>query len=120
MSVPASILRRLYVKGSLVNTNTGFKFTLKNILADATIVKPISITVDGNTVDTNKVKLVAEGRVLANHEISESNTLDFNVNTSIDIVVEGVQLKPGSHVIVITTSTREYGDIKFDIKETVK
>jgi hypothetical protein len=56
------ILRRLYVKKSLKNTSEGVEFTLKNILADATINKPLEITIDNNPVPLEKVILVAESK----------------------------------------------------------
>lgn len=120
MVVPASILRRLYVKGSLSNTETGFKFSLKNPLADATLIKPLTITVDGKPVELGNIKLLFEGKTINNSEISASSPVDFNVNTTVQIFVDGIKLEPGEHLIIIMGSTREYGDIKFDVKDILK
>jgi len=119
VSVPAMILRRLYVKKSLKNTTRGAEFVLKNILADATIVKPVEIAVDDKSLPLDKIVLISEGKEVKSSEISESNPLDFSLNTSITIVLEGVQLERGQHKIVISTNTREYGAVKFDITDSI-
>ena len=120
MAVPAMILRRLYVKKSLKNTSEGVEFTLKNILADATINKPLEITIDNNPIPLEKVILVAENKTIQNTEISSEKPLDFSLNTSIIIRVEGLKLDPGQHKIAISGTTKEYGNIKFDIVDKVE
>ncbi|MEM0015184.1 MAG: hypothetical protein QXX81_00915 [Zestosphaera sp.] len=118
--IPPFILRRLYVKGSLTNVESGFQFTLTNSLGDATLVKPLSLAVDEQPLDPARVKLLSEGKVIPNSEISETNPVDFRVNSSATIVVEGLRLQPGEHRIVISSSARGYGDIRFEIKDVVK
>ena len=113
------ILRRLYVKKSLKNTSEGVEFTLKNILADATITKPLEITIDNNPVPLEKVILVTESKTIRNNEISSEKPLDFSLNTSIIIKIEGLKLNPGQHKIAISGATKEYGDIKFDVLDRI-
>lgn len=120
MSIPSFLLRRLYVKGSLTNVEEGFQFILTNPLANATLVKPLTLTIDDQPVDPARIKLLSEGKSLSNSEISESSPVDFRVNSSVTVVVEGVKLTPGEHRISISSSVKGYGDIKFEIKDIVK
>jgi len=119
LSVPAAILRRLYVKKSLKNINDGFEFTLKNILADATIIKPLEISVDDKPVPIDKIILITDSKTISNKDISGENPVEFTVNTTIGIRIEGMKLEPGEHKILIKGETKEYGEIKFDIKDKI-
>uniref|UniRef100_A0A7C2FCF5 Hydroxymethylglutaryl-CoA reductase-like domain-containing protein n=1 Tax=Thermosphaera aggregans TaxID=54254 RepID=A0A7C2FCF5_9CREN len=119
MSVPALILRRLYVKKSMKNTETGFQFSLKNVLADASLSKPLEIIIDDKPVPIDKITLESDSKVILNKDISDANPVDFALNTQVTVRVEGVKLEPGEHKIVISAVSREYGPIKFDIKDVV-
>lgn len=115
MYIPSSAL---YVKGSLSNVEGGFKFTLKNTLVDATILAPLTLKVDGKLVDPHKVKMISQGKTVVNAEISESNPAAFYVNVPVDVIIEGLRLEPGEHVIEVEASTI-YGAIKFEIRDLV-
>ncbi|MCC5990567.1 MAG: hypothetical protein LM558_03565 [Thermosphaera sp.] len=119
MSVPAIILRRLYVKKSLKNTETGFQFTLKNVLADATLSKPLEISVDDKPIPIDKVTLETDSGTIWNKDITEANPANFARNTHVVVRVEGVRLGPGEHKILLSAVSKEYGPIKFDIKDVV-
>jgi hypothetical protein len=119
MSVPAIILRRLYVKKSLKNTETGFQFTLKNVLADATLSKPLEISVDDKPIPIDKVTLETDSGTISNKDITEANPAYFALNTHVVVRVEGVRLGPGEHKILLSAVSKEYGSIKFDIKDVV-
>ncbi|MGB9828248.1 hypothetical protein IMZ38_04915 [Thermosphaera chiliense] len=119
MSVPAIILRRLYVKKSLKNNETGFQFSLKNVLADASLSKPLEITIDDKPVPLDKITLESDSKTILNKDISDTNPVDFALNTLVTIRIEGIRLEPGEHKIVISAVSKEYGPIKFDIKDVV-
>ncbi len=44
---PPFVLAKIYVKGSLKNTEKGFEFTLKNVVDSGTVVELGPITADG-------------------------------------------------------------------------
>ncbi len=46
-TIPSMLLKKLYQKGSLKNTESGFEFALKNTLAPGTIVGLRTLVVDG-------------------------------------------------------------------------
>jgi len=114
------ILRRLYVKKSLKNTDNGFEFALKNILADATIVKPLEISVDDNPIPVDKVVLITDSKIISNKDVSESNPVEFSLNTTVTVRIDGKRLDQGEHKLLITGVTKEYGRIKFDVKDRVE
>ena len=47
VTVPGFLLRRLYLKGSLRNTSSGFEFQLRNRLGSGYAHKLLPLTVDG-------------------------------------------------------------------------
>lgn len=47
-AVPAFLLNKLYVKGSLKNTEDGFELAIKNTLAPGTIIGLGSLQIDGH------------------------------------------------------------------------
>ncbi len=119
MSVPAFILRRLYVKGSLKNVENGFEFSLRNVLADAELVRPLEIYVDDTQVPLESITLIAGATSVSNKDISESNPVNFTLNTTATIRVRGVTLGSGEHKITLVVVVRGYGTIKFDIRDVL-
>ncbi|RLE75787.1 MAG: hypothetical protein DRJ44_05190 [Thermoprotei archaeon] len=126
--VPKSLLRKLYVKGSLKNVDLtgdgsidGFRFVLKNVLATGTLVAPFELSVDGEPVDAKDVELEYEGEKIALTSISPENPLKFRVGREVALTIKKLGgLSPGEHRIDIVAKTREYGVINFDIKDSVE
>jgi len=118
VSVPAFILRRLYVKGSLKNVENGFEFSLRNVLADAELVKPLEIYVDDTQIPLENVTLIAGTTSISNKDIAESNPVKFSLNMTSTIRVDGAKLEPGEHKITLVVTVKGYGTIKFDIRDT--
>jgi hypothetical protein len=52
--------------------------------------------------------------------MSSEKPLDFPLNISIIIRIEGLKLDPGQHKIAISGTTKEYGNIRFDIVDKVE
>ena len=51
VSVPSFLLRKLYVKGSLKNTDEGFQFQLRNSLGSGYAHKMMALEVDDRILD---------------------------------------------------------------------
>ena len=117
VKVPSFLLRKLYVKKSLKNTEDGFEFSIKNVLADATLVKLADFKVDGKPY-TNVTLVVGDKEIPAS-EISASNPLPFPVKTTITVKVKGEQLQSGQHKIEIVGGSKEYGELKITLKDTI-
>ena len=46
--------------------------------------------------------------------------MEFSLNTMVTVRVDGERLDQGEHKLLITGVTKEYGRIKFDVKDRVK
>lgn len=126
--VPKSLLRKLYVKESLKNVDLtgdgnidGFRFVLKNVLATGTLVAPFELSVDGESIDAKDVELEYEGEKIVLTGISPENPLKFRVGREVVLTIRKPGgLSPGEHRIDIVAKTKEYGVIKFDIKDSIE
>lgn len=119
MKVPSFVLKRLYVKNSLKNTDTGFEFVIKNTLTDATITGSLTLTVDNRVILPGHIDITSENTSVSAADISEKAALPLKIDKEVRISVKGKNLSPGEHEIEIAASTKEYGDIKFSIKDSL-
>ncbi|MEM0144807.1 MAG: hydroxymethylglutaryl-CoA reductase [Thermoplasmata archaeon] len=119
VSVPSFILKKLYVKGSLKNSANGFLFELKNTLAEATIVSPIKIAIDGKELNEKNIYLNVGKEKLNSSEISQTKSLKFMVGTSIILEISGINLSPGQHKIDIRAQSKEFGELSFSIQDNI-
>lgn len=118
-AIPAFILKKLYIYGSLVNTSEGCQLQIKNTLAPGTITGVGVVTIDG-MVYPQKDVIVARGaeRIVA-AKASTAHPLAFDLNVVVTLIVTGVTLTAGEHRVSLDVTTREVGRLKFDITDQV-
>jgi len=116
--LPPAVLRQLYVQGSLTNTPEGATFKLKNSLAPATVIG-LEVAVDGQKVPSEKIYVVAGGQKRGVGELASSGQR-FAVRDEVTVLLEGITLAPGAHRIDIRAKTKEWGDLAFDVTDTVR
>ena len=117
-AVPAFMLKKLYLKGSLKNTERGFQFQIRNTLAPGTITAVEPVVVDGVAhllADT----LVGAKESIPATDISKERPVVFGINSLVTMSVNGAQLAAGEHTVVIGVQTKEAGELKWDVTDTV-
>ncbi|MEM1616387.1 MAG: hydroxymethylglutaryl-CoA reductase [Pyrobaculum sp.] len=114
--LPPSVLRQLYVQGSLANTPEGATFKLKNSLAPATVVG-LEVAVDGQKIPTEKIYVIIGGQKRGVTELAGQGQ-KFAVRDEVTILLAGVTLSPGAHRIDIKAKTKEWGELAFDVTDT--
>ena len=98
--LPAFILRRLYVKGSLHNAPTGWSFTLKNTLGSGHAHGLVPLWVDEfEEVPMDKTTFEIDGDTIRFDQVNRENTSGLQMSRSIVISVDGEQLTRGAHRI---------------------
>ena len=118
--VPAFILRRLYVKGSLQNTSTGWSFTLKNSLGSGYAHGMIPLRVDkSEEVPMDQTMFENDGVTISFEQVNRENTFGLQMNRSIVISVIGEQLTRGAHRIDSACIVPGLGQIGFDFTDEV-
>ena len=119
VSVPAFILRRLYVKGSLRNTEDGFRFELRNRLGSGYARQMLPLVVDGEEVPLEDTTFEVEGEEVSFAQVSAERPFTLPMNRSTVIKVRGTRLSPGVHTIVMGFQVAGLGTLKFDFKDAV-
>ena len=118
--VPAFILRRLYVNGSLQNTPTGWRFTLKNSLGSGYAHGLLPLRVDeSEEVPMDQTRFENDGVIVRFDQVNEENTFGLQMSRSIVIRVTGEQLTRGAHRIDFACIVPGLGQIGFDFTDEV-
>ena len=119
VTVPGFLLRRLYVKQSLANTEDGFQFELMNKLGSGYSHKVHPLTVDGAEIPIDSAKFHLEDITIPFDKVDEHNTLTLAMNRAIVVRVTGNGLEPGAHRIGMGFDAPGLGTLSFDFTDTV-
>ena len=118
--VPAFILRRLYVQGSLQNTTNGWSFTLKNSLGSGYAHGLVPLRIDeSEEVPMDQTSFESDGVTVSFDQVNKENTFGLQMNRSIVISVVGEQLMRGAHRIYFACIVPGLGHIGFDFTDEV-
>ncbi len=121
MRIPSRLLAKLYMKGSLGNGKEGFAFTIKNVLAPGTVTSFLGLVVDGAQYPPEQVSLVVNGpRRIEATEISSLAPLSLDLGRQVSVMVRGLRLAPGPHEIVIRFRTKEVGEVRLPIRDSIE
>ena len=119
VTVPGFLLRRLYVKQSLTNTEDGFQFELMNRLGSGYSHKVHPLTVDGAEIPIDSAEFDLEGTSIRFDQVTEQSTLTLAMNRAIVVRVTGARLEPGAHKIGMGFDAPGLGTLSFDFTDTV-
>lgn len=124
-TLPASLLKRLYVRESLRNTESGFELAIRNSVAPSTMIGLGPLVIDGRGIEGERLGLCLErsslpfGRrpeplVRAGKDVTPGKALRFDLNTTARVQVTGQWLEAGEHRISLVIKTKEVGDITIE------
>jgi len=119
MQVPAFLLRRLYVKGSLRNSNGGFAFDLKNSLGSGYAEQVLPLTLDGESLSAEASVFIVDGVATPFREVSSDRPMTLAMNRTVTIGVDGHTLSAGKHKIGIGFVVTGMGKMQFDVTDAV-
>lgn len=119
MKVPTFLLRRLYVKGSLRNTDDGWEFTLRNSIAGGEATGLDSLVVDGVTVPASQTFFGVEGTPVAFSKVDEDHRFGLESGRDVRISVTGDSLAEGTHTVAMGFTVPAIGHIAFDFTDAV-
>jgi len=121
LRVPKLLLKQLYTFGSLENGERAVRFSLKNRLSDAQLLRLRSLAIDGAAVDLASVALrLANDRVVAAAEVTPERPLDFPLKGSVVVELGGLAPLPeGNHEIEITVESQPFGELSFKVQDAI-
>lgn len=119
VTVPGFLLRRLYLKKSLTNTDDGFQFQLRNRLGSGYAYRVWPLTVDGEDVPAEDTVFEIDGNTTAFSQVNRERTFSLAMNRTITISVTGVKLEPGPRKIGMGFDVPGLGTLRFDFTDLV-
>lgn len=120
VKVPAFLLKRLYVKGSLKNTPDGFALSLKNTLGSGYAQALLPLKVDGEDVPLTQSFFHHAGKPIPFTEVSVDKPFTLGMNRETSMFVTGRTLTPGAHKIGIGFTVVGLGDLSFEVVDEAK
>ena len=119
--IPPTVLKKLYVKGSLRLEEKGFAFDLKNRIAPATITDVSGLDVNGESLDDSAMIIVPpSGNTRSAEQISPGRPLHFPVGVVVSLHVAAEPLEPGSHDLTLYVKVKEIGSLHIPISDTIR
>jgi hypothetical protein len=118
MKIPAFLLRRLYVKGSLAATPTGFEFQISNKLGSGYARGLLPLTVDGEELDMSETTFEIDGKVTSFDVVSNDTPFTLAMNKTTTIAYTGGALPEGPHKVGMRFQVAGLGELGFDFSDT--
>jgi len=118
--IPPTVLKKLYVKGSLRSEETGFAFDLKNLIAPATITAVAGLDANGGRIDDSFMTILPpSGNPRPADRISPSTPLEFPVGVVVTLQVADKPLESGQHDLMLHVTIKEIGSLSIPISDSV-
>ena len=117
MKVPAFLLRRLYVKGSLRPTGEGFEFELRNRLGSGYARRLLPLMLDGQELDMASTTFEVDGKRVSFDAVSEQTPFTLAMNKTTTIRHSGASLAPGAHTLGMRFEVAGLGEMAFDFSD---
>ena len=117
VTIPGFLLRRLYVKGSLCNTERGVGFQLLNKLGSGYARKLMPLELDGEEVPLQQCTFLVNGEEFAFEAVSEGTPFTLDLNRSTTIIIRDVVLSRGPHRIGMSFEVAGLGLLKFEFTD---
>ena len=119
--IPGFLASKIYERGSLRNTDSGFELVFCNRMTPLRVsgVRDLSLKVDGVEYPPEKVSLSLGGNPIDLCGEGTRETHVFARDKKLVVEVEAAPLPEGKHVLEIGLITREYGGASIKVSDTV-
>ncbi|HEY4723607.1 MAG TPA: hypothetical protein VII92_17260, partial [Anaerolineae bacterium] len=119
-ALPNFILKRLYVKTSLVNSPAGVEFALRNLIGNGSVTRFVGLEVDKKAYPAEALTIVLpDGSTRSGGRVTPEAPLPLSSGAAVTIRVDNVRLSPGQHALKIRLLTMEMGALDISVSDTV-
>lgn len=116
--IPEFLIKRVYKKGSLKQTEEGVCFDLKNVLGPGFISGFSFVKINDEIFNPEKVKFLTQGMEIPADNISEENPVGFRLGQEGTLILKGAKcLKDGINQIIIELMNPEAGKVKLSLTD---
>ena len=119
VTVPSFILRRLYVKGSLLATDQGVEFQLLNKLGSGYAKRIMPLVIDGIEIPIEKCSFHVTNSKTLFEDITDEKPFTIALNQITTVALHDVELIDGPHKIIMAFEVPGLGILKFDFVDTL-
>ena len=118
--IPEFLLRALYVKGSLTNTDAGFEFQIKNELGPVRVIGAQPLKVDRKPIPPKQCQFILGDLIAGFEDVSTENSVLMRKGEALTVKVQGVSLRQGRRTIGIGILVKDMGAVSFNVSDQVK
>lgn len=116
--IPEFLIKRVYKKGSLKQTDDGVCFDLKNVLGPGFISGFCCVKINDVLFGAEKVKFLTQGTEIPAETVSEDNPISFRLGQEGTLILQGARcLKEGINQIIIELMNPEAGKVKLSLSD---
>lgn len=116
--IPEFLMKRVYKKGSLKQTEDGVCFELKNVLGPGFISGFSFVKINDVLFDAGKVRFITQGTEIPAETVSEENPIGFRLGQEGTLILLGARcLKEGINQIIIELMNPEAGKVKLSLSD---
>ncbi len=117
ITVPSFLLRRLYLKGSLRNTDRGVQFQIVNKLGAGYARRLFPLALDGEEVPLEHCFFSVDGTEFPFDAVSDETPFTLDLNKTTTITINGVTLTNKSHRVQMWFELPGLGVLEFDFTD---
>ncbi len=119
--VPKALLKRLYNRASLRNTEAGVVFSIKNRLSPARLEAVEQVCIDGDAIALEHILMSVDGRPGAPlHELLSGDGLDFPLGTLLVLELAIDRLAEGEHEIELAFRASPFGKLSVKVSDRLQ
>jgi hypothetical protein len=116
---PSYLLSKVYVAGSLHNSDDGFEFSLRNNIDTGSLGSVKSLLVDGVEIGQDKIVVQTSSGERPAVAITFRSPMLVRKNSDVIVKVKADKLSPGAHKMVLSISILEAGKLDFKFEDVV-
>ncbi|MFU8831023.1 MAG: hydroxymethylglutaryl-CoA reductase [Wenzhouxiangella sp.] len=119
--VPKALLKRLYNRSSLRNTESGVRFSIKNRLSPARLEQVERVRIDDRDIVPERIRLSLDGNPsFALTEMTSDAAIDFPLGTLLVLDLEIEPLDEGEHRIELAFRAAPFKTLNFAVTDTLR
>lgn len=116
--IPEFLIKRVYQKGSLKQTDEGICFNLKNVLGPGFISGFTCVKINDAVFGADKVRFLTQGTEISAENVSEENPIGFRLGQEGTLILKGAKcLQDGINQIIIELMNPEAGKVKLSLSD---
>jgi hydroxymethylglutaryl-CoA reductase (NADPH) len=119
--IPSTILKKLYNRSSLRNTDNGVCFSVKNRLSPASLEQIHRVALNGQLIPGDQVTInFASGAEYPADQINPDNPVDFPLASLLTFNLCADPLDEGKHDLELVFDCQPFGRLELEVSDSLK